>query len=127
MTTAGGRRGGIRSRRSARWLPPSGGDMLSLPDLRARREFCSSWPSRFMGSADEQQQSKSEGVRRDLVVAFTGEQLQRLKALARRLMGMERADHTLQATALLNELWLKLAHETSPPPESPDGTGYVRL
>ena len=34
---------------------------------------------------------------------------QELHQLARRLMGNERASHTLQATALLHEAWLRLA------------------
>lgn len=34
---------------------------------------------------------------------------QELHRLARRLMGRERASHTLQATALLHEAWLRLA------------------
>jgi len=39
---------------------------------------------------------------------------EQLKELARRYMRRERADHTLQTTALVHEAYLKLVHQKSP-------------
>ena len=44
---------------------------------------------------------------------------QEMRVLARRLLGAERANHTLQATALVNEAWLRLSRGGNGEPADP--------
>lgn len=50
--------------------------------------------------------------------AFFGQVYDELRAIARERMAQERRDHTLQATALVNEVWLRLGGQQPVPRES---------
>ena len=58
-----------------------------------------------------QRWSKGDGRAADELFVHVYDQLHRL---ARQKMAGQRADHSLQATALVNEAWLRLAGETGP-------------
>lgn len=62
------------------------------------------------------------GARDELFALVYGE----LHALARRLMAEERASHTLQATALVHEVWLRIAGDEGGP-EGEDRGELLRL